>query len=97
MGRVERTPDPSAAPPAPVVDGTFSSPQARIPGVVDLEPIGRGGFGVVYRGRQPDMGRDVAVKVISATTRPSSAKERWRREVQAMGRLSNHQIGRAHV
>lgn len=66
------------------------SSHVRIPGVVDLEPIGRGGFGVVYRGRQPDMGRDVAVKVISATTRPSSAKERWRREVQAMGRLSNH-------
>lgn len=61
-----------------------------VPGVVDLVPIGRGGFGVVYRGRQPDMGRDVAVKLVSSPGTAGTAIERWRREVTAMGRLSNH-------
>ncbi|MBI2710716.1 MAG: serine/threonine protein kinase [Actinobacteria bacterium] len=61
-----------------------------VPGVVDLEPIGRGGFGVVYRGHQPDLGREVAVKVISSPGTPEASLQRWRREVTAMGRLSNH-------
>lgn len=56
----------------------------------DLEVIGRGGFGVVYRGRQAELGREVAVKVISTPGTAGSAVERWRREVTAMGRLSNH-------
>lgn len=63
---------------------------ADIPGVEDLEPIGRGGFGVVYRGRQRELDRQVAVKVISSPGTPEAAVERWRREVTAMGRLSNH-------
>jgi hypothetical protein len=61
-----------------------------IPGVVDLVQVGRGGFGVVYRGYQPELGRNVAVKLISTPGTPEEAVERWRREVSAMGRLSNH-------
>jgi serine/threonine-protein kinase PknK len=60
-----------------------------IPGVDDLEPIGRGGFGAVYRGRQAAFDRDVAVKVLSGVDAGSS-ESTWRREVGAMGRLSNH-------
>lgn len=52
--------------------------------------IGRGGFGVVYRGHQPDLGRDVAVKVLSAPGADERSVQLWRREVTAMGRLSNH-------
>jgi serine/threonine-protein kinase PknK len=62
----------------------------RIPGVEDLEPIARGGYSVVYRGRQPDLGRDVAVKVLSSPVWGGSDAEQWRREITAMGRLSNH-------
>lgn len=61
-----------------------------VPGVEDLEPIGRGGFGVVYRGRQPDLAREVAVKVVMSPAAQDSAVERWRKEIAAMGRLSNH-------
>ncbi len=65
-------------------------PTPAIPGVEDLEPIGRGGFSVVYRGRQPDLGREVAVKVISSPFASGSDGDQWRREISAMGRLSNH-------
>ncbi len=76
----DRTSSPVGPPPA--------SP--TVPGVDDLQIIGRGGFGVVYRGHQGDLGRDVAVKVLSAPGADERAVELWRREVTAMGRLSNH-------
>ncbi|HMJ76166.1 MAG TPA: serine/threonine-protein kinase [Iamia sp.] len=62
----------------------------RVPGVTGLVEIGRGGFGVVYRGHQDDLSRDVAVKVLLAPGADPKAVERWRREITAMGRLSNH-------
>lgn len=68
-------------------DGLSGIP--AIPGVEDLEPIGRGGFGVVYRGRQPELAREVAVKVVMSAAH-GTAVERWRKEIAAMGRLSNH-------
>ena len=67
-----------------------SPPPPSVPGVEDLQVIGRGGFGVVYRGHQPDLGRDVAVKVLSAAGADERAVQLWQREVSAMGRLSNH-------
>ena len=62
----------------------------EIPGVEDLRVIGRGGYGVVYRGHEGALGRDVAVKVLSSPGADERAVELWRREVTAMGRLSNH-------
>ena len=62
----------------------------EVPGLTGLTVIGRGGYGVVYRGHQGDFGRDVAVKVLSAPGADERAVERWRREITAMGRLSNH-------
>jgi serine/threonine-protein kinase PknK len=61
-----------------------------VPGVEGLVEIGRGGFSVVYRGHQADLDRDVAVKVVSSYDTAEEALERWRREVTAMARLSNH-------
>jgi serine/threonine-protein kinase PknK len=73
---MERTGLPSGAP--------------AVPGVELLELIGRGGSGAVYRGRQAQLGRDVAVKVVSARGTPEASQARWRREVSALSRLSNH-------
>jgi serine/threonine-protein kinase PknK len=61
-----------------------------VPGVELLELIGSGGSGAVYRGRQTELGRDVAVKVVSSPGAPEASQVRWRREVSALGRLSNH-------
>ncbi|MEO8694189.1 MAG: serine/threonine-protein kinase [Acidimicrobiales bacterium] len=60
-----------------------------IPGVEELEPVGRGGFAVVYRGWQPEYQRHVAVKVLEPTTDPAVVG-RFRREVRAMGAVSDH-------
>lgn len=62
----------------------------QIPGIEDLVEVGRGGAGIVYRGRQAELLRDVAVKVVYASGAPEAALRRWRREVTAMARLSNH-------
>lgn len=61
-----------------------------VPGIENLTEIGHGGAGVVYRGRQPDLDREVAVKVVWSSGTPEVDLARWRREVTAMARLSNH-------
>ncbi|KXF53075.1 hypothetical protein AXA44_45455 [Rhodococcus sp. SC4] len=58
-------------------------------GFEDAREIGRGGFGVVYRCRQPSLDRVVAVKVLTADLDPENL-ERFLREQHAMGRLSGH-------
>ncbi|MGW5570340.1 protein kinase domain-containing protein [Nocardia thailandica] len=58
-------------------------------GFEDAEEVGRGGFGVVYRCAQPELGRTVAVKVLTAALDPDGLA-RFMREQQAMGALSGH-------
>ena len=50
--------------------------------------IGRGGFGVVYRCVQVELGRVVAVKVLTADL--DDNRPRFMREQQAMARLTGH-------
>jgi ATP/maltotriose-dependent transcriptional regulator MalT len=58
-------------------------------GLVEPREIGRGGFGVVYRCKQPTLDRTVAVKVLTAALDDENL-ERFMREQRAMGRLSGH-------
>lgn len=51
--------------------------------------MGRGGFAVVYRARQPELNRTVAIKMISARL-DDTGRERFAREGWAMGTLSGH-------
>jgi serine/threonine-protein kinase PknK len=55
----------------------------------DVEKIGHGGFGVVYRCTQPMLDRAVAVKVLTADL-DSDNLARFLREQRVMGRLSGH-------
>src|SRR5271156_220375 len=55
----------------------------------DVEEIGHGGFGVVYRCAQPMLDRAVAVKVLTADL-DSDNLARFLREQRVMGRLSGH-------
>ena len=57
-----------------------------------LEEIGRGACGVVYRGHQSDLNRDVAVKAITLRAGQESTSQRFGLESQAMARLEHPNI-----
>ena len=63
--------------------------ELRDAGFENAAPIGRGGFGIVYRCNQPLLDRAVAVKVLTAHLDPENL-DRFLREQHAMGRLSGH-------
>ena len=58
-------------------------------GFADVMQIGTGGFGSVFRARQPALHREVAVKVLLATV-DGDGSRRFEREVVALGALSGH-------
>ncbi|MFC9833921.1 protein kinase [Rhodococcus sp. NPDC127530] len=58
-------------------------------GFADVQEIGRGGFGVVYRCTQADLDRTVAVKVLTVELDEEN-RARFFREQRAMGRLTGH-------
>jgi YVTN family beta-propeller protein len=68
---------------------TNGSVDLGVPGMEDAVEIGRGGFAVVYRARQPELNRTVAVKMLTARL-DESGREQFAREGRAMGALSAH-------
>jgi non-specific serine/threonine protein kinase len=61
-----------------------------IEGLTDPEEVGVGGFATVYKAYQPAFRRTVAVKVLATLNLDDAARERFERECQAMGSLSEH-------
>jgi serine/threonine-protein kinase len=72
---------PVAAPPIP-----------QIPGYQVLGVCGRGGMGVVYRARQLNLDRFVALKMIHGLNAPPESLARFRAEAQAVARLHHPNI-----
>lgn len=62
----------------------------HIAGYVDLEPIGQGGFSVVYRATEEHLARTVALKVLAVDAMDERALQRFQRECQMLGRLTGH-------
>ncbi|MGD0240125.1 MAG: protein kinase [Streptosporangiaceae bacterium] len=61
-----------------------------IPGYRLLEPIGQGGFSVVYRAHQEALDRVVAVKLLAVDFVDARDRKRFLREVRLTTRLSGH-------
>ena len=59
-------------------------------GLEDIVELASGGFATVYRGHQPTMGRNVAVKILTAPVSDGLVRSRFQRECQALGLLSDH-------
>lgn len=75
----------------PVVEGPSSFP--ALPGYVILEEIGRGGMGVVYKARQDQPNRLVALKmVLSSGFASPEARQRFLFEGEVLGRLQHPNI-----
>ena len=67
--------------------------QAQFPRLEILELLGRGGMGVVYKARQKDLDRFVALKILPGeVARDSSFAERFNREAKALARLNHPRI-----
>lgn len=62
----------------------------EVAGLSGLEPVGRGGFGTVYRARDERFDRTVAVKVLHQASVGPEAAARFDRECRATGLLSSH-------
>ena len=62
-----------------------------------IEELGHGGMGTVYKAMHTKLGRVVAVKVLTlARAHSPEAAARFEREMQAVGRLNDPHIVRAH-
>ena len=78
--------------PPPVADIAKLFPQLEV-----LEFVGKGGMGAVYKARQPNLDRLVALKILPPTVAgdPGFA-ERFNREARALARLNHPNIVAVH-
>jgi len=62
-----------------------------------LEKIGAGGMGIVYRARDEQLDRDVALKILPAgALADDTSRKRFRKEALALAKLSHPNIGIVH-
>lgn len=61
-----------------------------VTGFAGFEEIGRGAFSTVYRARQLEFGRDVAVKILQGSVDDADERASFEREIRAMGAVSEH-------
>ena len=72
------------------------APGARIGRYVLGAPLGAGGMGAVYAARDPELDRDVAIKVLRPGVAGDDAPGRLLREAQVMARLSHRNVVAVH-
>lgn len=81
----------AAMPEVVVLEPEFVPP-THFDGFAVERPLGRGGMGHVYLGRDVDLDRLVALKFVTAREGSATARERFRREARAIARLSHPNV-----
>ncbi|MBI4575359.1 MAG: protein kinase [Planctomycetes bacterium] len=77
--------------------GEREEPLARVGRYELAGELGRGAMGVVYRAVDPELGRPVAIKVLSGGARGGEERvERFRREARAAARIAHPNVVRVH-
>ncbi|MFQ5669987.1 MAG: ABC transporter substrate-binding protein [Acidobacteriota bacterium] len=61
-----------------------------------LSELGRGGMGVVYRARDPQLGREVAVKLIAPSLLTPETERRFQSEAQVVAQMDHPSIVSIH-
>ncbi len=69
---------------------THQPDASPVPGFDDLDEIGRGASGRVYRARQRRLNREVALKLLDAAPDDRDARRRFERELEITVRLGSH-------
>ena len=64
----------------------------RIGRYVITRQLGEGGMGVVFAARDPELNRDVAIKLLRSASNQSDAAARLRREAQGLARLDHPNV-----
>jgi len=73
------------------------SPGSRVGPYEVVDLLGEGGMGQVYRGRDPRLGRDIAIKVLAKdASQDAEATARLEREARAIAALSHPNIVAVH-
>ena len=80
--------------------GDVVEPGSRVGRYLIIERIGAGAMGVVYRARDPELDRDVALKLVRVLgldpDKAERARDRLLREAHAMARLSDPNVVAVH-
>ncbi|WNG34926.1 tetratricopeptide repeat protein [Archangium violaceum] len=93
----EALPAESREPPAPLGLGSTPGPGARVGRYVLLRRVGEGGMGIVFAAYDPNLDREVALKLLKpGAVADAEARGRLMREAQALARLSHPNVVIVH-
>jgi serine/threonine protein kinase len=86
-----------SAGPAPKPTEPPAAPLPQIPGITLIAELARGGMGVVYRGRQDYLDREVAVKLLAPELGGDVFAARFRREAKILAGVKHPHIVACHA